>query len=162
MGKQFLLFTSFRIPNKFKHNILTLIHKAKYSYYVEDYRPISLCNTFYKVIAKVLANRLRKVLPSIIDGSQSVFISGRNISNNIAMTQDISFDLIPSSHLNIFLVKLDLRKSFDMINLDALLHRLKVKGFPSIFVRWISACITNVNFLVVLNDKIFGFFFLVI
>lgn len=61
VGKQFLLaahhfFKAKKLPAAFKHSAITLIPKSKHSNIVADYRPISLCNTFYKVIAKVIAN----------------------------------------------------------------------------------------------------------
>lgn len=105
-----------------------------------------------------MANRLRKVLPTIIDSAQSAFIPIRDISDNLALTHDICADLLPSSQINNFIAKLDLMKAFDMVNHEALIQRLRVMGFPEIFVRWINACISNVNFSIILNGEINGFF----
>ena len=54
------------IPSPLNHAFITLIPKIKNSEYVTKFRPISLCNVLYKIFSKVLANKLKRVLPNII------------------------------------------------------------------------------------------------
>lgn len=62
--------------------LVTLIPKVKVPRTVGDFRPISLCNMIYKVISKVLINRIKPILPHIISETQSTFVPGRLIKDN--------------------------------------------------------------------------------
>jgi hypothetical protein len=63
--------------------IIKLIHKGGDRHFLKHWRPISLLNVPYKVIAKLLANRLKQILPDIVDIQQTGFIKGRSIHDNI-------------------------------------------------------------------------------
>lgn len=63
--------------------LITLIPKVRNPLMIKEYRPISLCNTCYKIISKTITNRLRPVLFEIIDPHHSAFIPGRLITDNV-------------------------------------------------------------------------------
>ena len=71
------------LPEPINHTLITLVPKIDNPKLVFDFRPISLCNVLYKIYSKVLANRLKKFLPSLIMEHQSTFAKERLISNNI-------------------------------------------------------------------------------
>ena len=85
--------------------------------YVTDYRPISLCNVLYKLFSKVLANRLKKLLPSIITKHLSAFVKYRLILDNIL----IAFETLHcmknyrSSSTGYMALKLDMSKAYDRV-----------------------------------------------
>lgn len=109
------VFQNGKLPMKFKHTLLTLVPKFKHASEVLDYKTISLCKFFYKVVAKILANHLKHVLPLIIHESQSAFIIGRDITDNISLAHDLGQDLLSSSKKDLFMVKINLQIAFDLM-----------------------------------------------
>ncbi|KAK0581565.1 hypothetical protein LWI29_015235 [Acer saccharum] len=69
--------------------IIALVPKVLNPSKMKDFRPISCCNTLYKIIAKIIANRIKPCLPDIISPSQSAFVAGRSIGDNIVLAQEL-------------------------------------------------------------------------
>lgn len=87
-----LILTAFikgKIPNGLNHTLITLVPKIQGPKYMHLFRPISLCNTIYKIITKIIVSRIRPFLTQWISPCQASFVPGRNISDNILVTQEI-------------------------------------------------------------------------
>ncbi|GJY34661.1 putative RNA-directed DNA polymerase, eukaryota, reverse transcriptase zinc-binding domain protein [Tanacetum coccineum] len=82
-------FDSKKMPMSSNSSFITLIPKVSNPIHVKDYRPISLINIHYKIIAKILANRLAKVVDKIVSPEQSAFISGRQILDGPFMLSEM-------------------------------------------------------------------------
>ncbi|XP_077228456.1 uncharacterized protein LOC143861414 [Tasmannia lanceolata] len=139
---------------------ICLIPKKSDSNSPDQYRPISLCNFLYKIISKILASRLKTILIDIISPNQSAFVLGRLIQENILLTNDLihNFHKQSVSSPPAMCLKLDLRKAFDNVCRQSLLLFMKKMGFNVIWCHWISQCISDPCFSILINGSPKGFF----
>eukprot|EP00253_Pinus_taeda_P026540 PITA_26540 len=106
------------------------------------FRPISLCNSAYKIITKILSSRLKPHLPSLISENQGGFLPNRHITDSILLVQEAIHSSISRKEKG-FVLKLDLANAFDRVKhsfLYAVLHKM---GFNPFFINMIKACISN-------------------
>ncbi|XP_050208579.1 uncharacterized protein LOC126657923 [Mercurialis annua] len=101
----------------FNHTSITLIPKIPIPLHVSDLRPISLCSIFYKIISKVLTNRLQQFLPILLPHSQNSFIKGRSIADNILVVHELFHYMQHQTAMrNPFMaLKLDISKAYDRL-----------------------------------------------
>lgn len=151
-------FVSGKMLQQWNATILTLIPKKQNAVLVSDFRPISCCNTVYKVVSKLLANRLKQVLPSVISKTQSAFIPGRLLVENVLMATELIQGYNWKNISKRSLLKVDLKKAFDSLNWSFILLILKVLCFPESFINLISQCITTTRFSVAVNGELGGYF----
>lgn len=116
----------------------------------DSYRPISLQNCPNKAITKLLTNRLKPLIPNLVLGDQTGFISGRNIAENFVYATD----LITTCHkrkVPTVVLKLDFRKAFDSISWPSLDKILLIRGFPAKFKIWINDILSTGKTAILLN-----------
>jgi hypothetical protein len=147
-------YRSCALPTNLNNTFHALVPKKSGPTIPQDFRPISLCNVIYKIIAKYLADRLKNHLPHIIHPTQAAFVQGRRISTNIIITQEIihSFHL-KSWNQKTFLLKLDLAKAFDRISWSFIFQTLRKHHFNEHFISLLHACISSTSMQVLINVK---------
>lgn len=137
------------------HGVIKLLHKGKGldREVISCWRPITLLNTDYKILAKVIARRLNKVLGNLIDQNQYAFIKGRNSGDMIREIDDI-IELEKIKGEKSMLLSIDYAKAFDTLSTDAIMKAMKIYGFKEHFLEWIQillkerkSCIKNNNYI---------------
>ena len=152
-------FEEHRMPNSSMNGILNLIPKAsKDTRYIQNLRPITLLNCDYKIIEKILSNRMETAMHDIIHNDQKGFLRGRCISVNIRKILDIIQYVNDTDH-EAFILSLDFKSCFDLISFEAIKCALKYFGFADWIVKWTDILYTDYTIQVQNNgnftDKIF-------
>ncbi len=118
--------------------VVKLIYKKKGDIAdLKNYRPITMLNTDFKILAKILANRLKKVLPNIIQTNQAYAIPGRDITDTISSIRDVVSYMITEKKSG-YVISLDLEKAFDRVEHEYLFKIVQQFGFGDNFLKWLK------------------------
>ncbi|GJP46547.1 hypothetical protein CLOM_g5819 [Closterium sp. NIES-68] len=113
------------------------LYKKGQTQCLPNYRPISLLNTVYKVIAKVLANRTRPVIHKVISDEQYGFISERRLADAVATVADVIVAENRGKE-DWLLLLVDFQKAYDSVLRGYLFRSMRRMGFPNLYVRWVE------------------------
>ena len=151
-------FTSNSIMNNLNSNLLILIPKVKGADRLDNFRPIALANFQFKIITKILADRVGLVASKIVLVHQRGFIPGTHIQDCIMTASKVVNTLHKKTYGGNLALKIDVRKAFDTLNWSFLLYVLKCFGFNQCFCNWISTILHSAKLSVSINGKAVGFF----
>ena len=132
--------------------LLRLIYKDD-KRLAKNWRPISLLNCDYKLASKIITDRLKQVMPSIVRSDQTCSVVGRSIFSNLHLVLD-TLDMINKTDETGILVTLDQMKAFDRVDHEFLMRVLTKFGFGPSFCRWVSIFYSNVFSRIICNGKL--------
>ncbi|XP_059627616.1 uncharacterized protein LOC132270455 [Cornus florida] len=151
-------FVNGKILKEINYTYLALVPKVPNPTSLQDFRPISCCNTIYKVISKLLAKKIQPILPHLIDNYQTAFIKHRRIGDGVFIVQELMKGYTGQVSSPRCTLKVDIHRAYDTVCWEFLVDCLKVLNFPPMFIQWIIACVTTTAFSVAINGEMVGFF----
>ena len=146
-------FSKKTLPDSLTTAVISLLHKKGERYLLKNYRPISLTNYDYKIIAFALSYRLQKVLPSLIHKNQTAYIKKRFIGDNVRTIDDIIAYSEKYNNDGVIL-SLDFQKAFDTIEWNFMHKVLEKLNFGNDLISWIEILYQNANVVIKNNGYI--------
>ena len=140
------------IPKGLNSSFIALIPKIKDPQLITDFRPISLIGCVYKVIAKVLANRLSKVMNHPIDERQSAFVKGRQLLHAVLIANEVVEEARRGKR-PCLLFKADFEKSYDSVSWHFLFYMMRRMGFQEKWIGWIKECLSSASISILVNGS---------
>lgn len=143
-----------RVSASMKKGIITLLYKKKGDQRdIRNWRPISLLNSDYKIFAKLLADRMRRVVGSIIGEWQVCAVPGRRISDNLILLRNLVF-YAQCNNMPLAVASIDLEKAYDRVAHKFLFTVLRQMGIPEDFVKLVECLYLGISSQVLVNGKL--------
>lgn len=141
-----------QFPKGCNSSFITLIPKVIDPVSIRDYRPICLIGGIYKIISKILANRLTGVMDDVISNEQSAFLKGRQIMDGpLILNEVLNWCKLKKTKTMVF--KVDFEKAYDSVCWDFLQDVMKKMGFGSKWCAWIRECLKSSMASVLVNGS---------
>jgi hypothetical protein len=146
------IFSTGKMSEYLNKTLISLIPKCLGFETLSQFRPISLCNTVYKIVTKIIVCRLRPIMGNLVSPFQAAFVLGRRGLDNVVIVQE----LICSTHrkkgrLGQLILKLDFEKASDRLEWGFIHEVLTFFKFPPPFVELVLECVTTSSFFILVN-----------
>ena len=132
-----------------KRGVISLLPKKNDLTLLKNWRPLTLLNVDYKILAKIIATRLKDTLLHLIDNDQTGFLEKRFIGQNIASLIEV-IDYCETNDIAAVLISIDFEKAFDKLDWDFLWQCMHYFKIPDNIISWVktlysgsNSCVTN-------------------
>ena len=160
IGAVYNFFQSGRMLKQQNHTFIALIPKVEGASSIKQFRPISLCNVTYKIISKIIASRLKLLLPKVVSPWKGAFVPGRVIQDNSIIAHEVINAMKKSKSKHRFMaLKMDMEKAYDRMEWSYLLKVMKCLGFNDKWIALVRECISTSSFSMMVNGSPHGMFF---
>ncbi|RVW28979.1 LINE-1 reverse transcriptase-like [Vitis vinifera] len=140
-----------RFVKSLNATFIVLIPKKGGAEDLRDFRPISLVGGLYKWLAKVLANRLKRVVGKVVSKAQNAFV--RKANSRCCLVANEVLDSVLKNKEEAVMCKLDIEKAYDHVEWSFLFSVMRKMGFGEKWIRWMKWCISTVSFSVLVNGS---------
>ncbi|XP_031091113.1 uncharacterized protein LOC115996111 [Ipomoea triloba] len=143
------------IPEGLNDRLVALIPKIKHLDKLSHFRPISLCNVIYKLITKILTNRIKGIVREAIGPEQSSFVLKRQITDNIMVFQEILQSMKKKTGaVGQMVIKIDLEKAYDRLSWQFIRETLEEVGFRTDWIQKVMQCIETAKLSVLWDGEL--------
>ena len=148
------VFMERKVPEYLNKTHIALIPKIQGPETIANYRPISLCNTVYKIITKIIVARLRPHLDKLISPFQTTFVLGRKGVDNAIIVQEVVHSLSKKKgKVGYVALKIDLEKAYDKLEWSFIKEVLIRANLPADLIEIIMSCISTISTSILFNGK---------
>ena len=154
------VFVDRRVPDYLNRTHIALIPKIQGPETLGNYRPISLCNTVYKIITKIIMARLRPFLDKLISPLQTAFVPGRRGIDNAIIAQEVIHSISKKrGNVGYMVLKIDLEKAYDKLEWSFIRDMLFRANPPMDLIEVIMSCVSTVSTSILVNGEAFDPFY---
>lgn len=138
--------------DRFSYYYISLVPKKEEAMQPRDYRPIALSNITPKILAKMMATRIKLEMPKLISRNQFAFLQGRCLTDAYMVTSEL-INWCRVKKEEIFMLKIDFEKAFDKMKWDALWEVLQYNGFSSTWIQWCKSLVEPAKIAILVNGR---------
>ena len=146
------VFRERKVPDYLNKTNIVLIPKNQGLESISNFRPISLCNSVYKIVSKIIVSRIRPLLDQLISPTQAAFVPGRRGVDNAIVVQEIIHTMGKAKgNVGYMALKIDLEKAYDKLEWSFIKSMLSRFNFSENLIELMMSCISSVSTSILFN-----------